>query len=102
MVLTIYFGCFFVCAFILFRVKYLVKKIYPKQHDEIYGRTLIEYSPAHAIKIIRFSLFKKEWLFVTDQTLVFWLHMYRAVSLIFYGIHVLVFLFAVGYILVKL
>ena len=81
----IFIAMFIVGVFTLFRVKYLLKKSYPEQHDEIYGSSLLEYSASNSIKIVRFSLFKKEWGFVQDNKLLFWLRFYRFVSIVFYS-----------------
>jgi len=93
----------FVAVFILgvvalFRVKYLLNKIYPEQHNELFGNSLIKFSASNSIKIVRFSLFKKEWEFVQEEKLLAWLRFYRIISLVFYSI----ILLAVMYMIVML
>jgi len=82
----IFIGVFVVGVLSLFRVKYLLRKYYFAQHDEIFGGSLLEYSASNSLKIIRFSLFKREWGFVQNDKLLFWLHLYRVISVIFYSI----------------
>ncbi len=93
----IFIAVFIVGVLTLFRVKYLIKKNYPEQHNEIFGNSLLEYSAGNSIKIVRFSLSKKEWSFVQEEKLLTWLRFYRVISLIFYSI----IFFAVMYIGVK-
>lgn len=81
----IFIGMFIVGVLTLSRMKYLLKKSYPEQHNEIFGGSLLEYSASNSIKIVRFSLFKKEWGFIQDNKLLFWLHLYRFISIVFYS-----------------
>lgn len=68
----------------IFRVKYLLRKHYPQKHDEIYGASIFEYSVNNSKKIMRFSMCKNEWDFVRNEKLLFWLHIYRWTSFVFY------------------
>ena len=92
----IFIAIFIVGVLTLFRVKYLLKKNYREQHNEIFGNSLLEYSASNSMKIVRFSLFKKEWGFVQEEKLLTWLRFYRLISLIFYS----VIFFAVMYMVV--
>jgi hypothetical protein len=92
----IFIAVFIVGVVTLFRVKYLLKKSYPEQHNEIFGNSLLDYSASNSIKIVRFSLSKKEWEFIQEGKLLAWLRFYRFISLIFYSI----IFFAVMYMVV--
>lgn len=89
----IFIGIFVMGVFTLFRVKYLLRKFYVDKHDELFGKSLMEYSASNSVKVVRFSLLKKEWGFVQNDKLLFWLKLYRIISIVFYSI----ILFAVMY-----
>lgn len=93
---------FIVGVLALFRVKYLLKREYPEQHDEIFGGSLFEYSANRSINIIRFSLYKKKWGFVKDKRILSWLGFYRVISLIFYSIIMLFVIYMLLMVLIDL
>lgn len=86
----------------MLHVKSLVKRYYPAQHDEIYGKSWLDNSPSQSLKVIRFSLSRSQWGFVENEKLLFWLHIYRAVSVLFYGIHFLALFVAIAYVILNL
>lgn len=98
----IFIAIFIVGVVTLFRVKSLLKKKYPKKHKEIFGDSLLDYSASNSIKIVRFSLSKKEWGFVQEGKLLAWLRFYRFISLIFYSIIFFVVMYMVVMVVVEL
>lgn len=91
----IFIGVFIMGVLTLFRVKYLLRKYYSAQHDEIFGSSLLEYSASNSLKVVRFSLLKREWEFVKNDKLLFWLRIYRIISIIFYSIIFLAIMYMV-------
>ncbi len=89
-------------VFTLFRVKYLLRKYYLDKHNEIFGRSLMEYSPSNSVKVIRFSLSREEWEFIDNDSLIFWLKIYRAVSILFYSIILIALLYLISVIFVEI
>lgn len=71
-------------TFTLVRVKLLLLRRYPKLHDKVFGRSVWEHSVRQSVKIVVFSIYKKEWNTVSDPLVLRWLHTYRIVSLLFY------------------
>lgn len=69
----------------LFRVKYLLKSNHPKNHDDIFGKSFLDYSANHSIKIIRFTMRKGQWDFIQDSSLLTWLKINLVVSYFFFS-----------------
>jgi ABC-type uncharacterized transport system permease subunit len=81
--------------YILIRSK--MKKLYPVNHQEIYGKTLADHSINKSIRFLKFSINKSQWSFISDLNLLktLTLHMYIAISFILLNIfYLLVFIFA--------
>jgi hypothetical protein len=97
----IFISVFLIGAFTLFRVKYLLRKYYANKHNEIFGKSLMEYNSSNSVKIVRFSLSRKEWEFVENDTLLFWLKIYRAVSITFYSIILVALLYMMSVIFIE-
>lgn len=81
----------FICVFIIgvsiyFRVRFLLKKYYPEKYLELFGKSIADHSIGTSIRFIRFSLSKNAWEIIDNNKLLFWLRIYRLVSLIFYGV----------------
>lgn len=92
---------FMIGVFTLFRVKYLLKKYYVDKHNDIFGKSLLGYSPSNSVKVVRFSLSRKEWRFIDNVTLLFWLKIYRAVSIIFYSFIFIALLYMISIIFIE-
>ncbi len=86
----------------LFRVKYLLKKFYMDKHDELFGKSLMEYSASNSIRVVRFSLLKGEWDFIHNDKLLFWLKLYRIISIIFYSIIFFALMYTIYVIVVEI
>lgn len=97
-----YVGIFVAGVLVFFRVKYLIKKYYPSKHDDIFGKSLFEYSASNSMKIISFSLSKKNWRFIREPEILFWLKLYRGISLIFYSIIVLAVVYMIVVVVIEI
>ena len=73
-----------------FRVKVLLKKFHLAEHDRIYGKSWLDSSPANSWRVIKFSFSKSQWSFVSDHNLLWWLYFYRASSILFFGLQIIV------------
>lgn len=83
---VIFIAIFIIAIPIYFRVRFLLKKYYPELYLEICGKRVTEHSMALSLRFIRFSLFESEWESIDNNTMLFWLKVYRLVSVIYYGL----------------
>jgi hypothetical protein len=95
----IFIALFIVVVITIFRVKYLLKVNYPEQHNEIYGSSILNFSPSNSMKITRLSLSRKEWGFVKEEKILSWLQFYRFISIAYlsYIAIALICLFTIGW-----
>lgn len=91
----VYASAFIVAFVVIFRIKYLLKKHYLDIHNELFGNSLVEFSPRNSLRIARFTLLRSEWKSITNQGLIYWLLLYRVLSIFIY----IMILFAVLYFL---
>ncbi len=63
------------------RIKYLLKKSYPEQHNKVFGKSLREHSISKSIRGACLLFSKTEWEFVQDNEIKAWLRFYRFISL---------------------
>lgn len=92
---NLYWVFFVIGVFSYFRVRFLIKKLYPKLHSRLFSKKLIEHSVGSSINFISFSMKKRKWSDITDSSLLFWLQLHRVILISFYSITVVAVLYAI-------
>ena len=90
---------FVVALVAIFRVKFLLKKDYLKQHNELFGQSIFEYSMSKSINATRFMFSKSKWEFVQERKTLTWLKFNRFM-LSLYGLYFfggLLYIFTIGW-----
>lgn len=89
----IFVGLFVLGVLLFFRVKFLLKKLYPEIHNKLFSKNLASHSVDTSFKFVRFSLRKSEWKNITNTKLLLWLEIYRVIAVIYYGIGIFAVLY---------
>ena len=49
-------------------IKSRLRRQYPELHDSFFGKTLLEMSPAHSIRFLKYTFRPSGWGFLDDKT----------------------------------
>ena len=81
-------GTFAISIIVYFRVKYLLRKLYPEKHDAIFAKSIVDHSIGSSISFVRFTFKESEWDPISDPLVLRWLRINKILATIYYGIGV--------------
>ena len=84
MLMYVFLFLWIINAVIYIRLRLLIKKVYPKIHDDIFGKTLADHSVSTSIEFIKFSFGGKWWADITDPKVIELLKINRFFNSIMY------------------
>jgi len=89
----LFFTLFAVGVLIYFRIRFLLKIHNPETYQIFFGKSIIDRSMNDSFSFVKFSLFGSNWSQIKNKKLIFWLKIYRIISIIYYAIGVFAFLY---------
>ena len=98
--ITLLISTFAISIIVYFRVKYLLRKLYPEKHDAIFAKNIMEHSVGSSMSFARFTFKESEWRPISNPLVLRWLRINKIVAAIYYGIGIfaiLRILYAVAY-----
>lgn len=84
--ITVLISTFVISIIVYFRVKHLLRELYPDKHDAIFSRSIVDHSIGASISFVRFTFNESEWSPISDPLVLRWLRINKIIATIYYGI----------------